>query len=326
MPNSPKVSILIPVYSRANLILETLNSAVNQTYENIEVIVVDNKSTDNTFEILKKFADSHPNVRVYQNEENIGPVRNWRRCLDYATGEYVKILWSDDLIAPTFIEKTLPYLVDNEDVGFVYTKTYITEGNRNYSYINDIVGKKERGYFISESIKYPSGKTPVSPGCALFRKVDVVIENSIPNGLALNHENTGAGIDLLIYLNPLKRYRYCYYTSDTTAYFKKHNESISIMKGSAIWKYYLTALSYCIKENMPDYIYNLKISTLQCFTLEDLLCYKKLLSLYGFDDCIITKRDLMFLMTKRLFKSTKKSLRNIMVKTILQSTGIKHGR
>ena len=71
MPYSPKVSILIPVYNRAKIISETLNSAVNQTYKNIEVIVVDNKSTDNTFEIVKEFAKSHSNVKVYQNEENI---------------------------------------------------------------------------------------------------------------------------------------------------------------------------------------------------------------------------------------------------------------
>ena len=104
------VSILIPTYNREKIILETLNCAVNQTYKNTEVIVVDNKSTDNGFEIIKGFAKSHPNVRVYQNEENIGPVKNWLKCMDYATGEYAKILWSDDLIAPDFIEMTLPYL------------------------------------------------------------------------------------------------------------------------------------------------------------------------------------------------------------------------
>ena len=116
-----KVSILIPTYNREKIILETLNSAVNQTYKNIEVIVVDNKSTDNSYKIIKDFAKSHPNVKVYQNDTNIGPVRNWRRCMDYATGEYAKILWSDDLIAPDFIEKTLPWLADNDDIAFVCT-------------------------------------------------------------------------------------------------------------------------------------------------------------------------------------------------------------
>ena len=125
MKEFPKVSNLIPTYNREKIILETLSSAISQTYENTEIIVVDTKSTDNSFEIIKEFAKSHPNVKVYQNEENIDPVRNWRRCLDYATGEYAKILWSDDLITPDFIEKTLSYIIDHEDVGFVFTGTEI---------------------------------------------------------------------------------------------------------------------------------------------------------------------------------------------------------
>lgn len=62
---------------------------------------------------------------MFKNEKNIGPVLNWQKCVEYSTGEYIKILWYDDLIDKRFIEKTLPYLIENKDIGFVFTGTEI---------------------------------------------------------------------------------------------------------------------------------------------------------------------------------------------------------
>jgi len=304
----PLVSILIPVYNREKLVKRAIESAINQTYENIEVIAVDNKSTDRTYEILKEYARKYPNVKVYQNKENIGPVRNWKKCLEYSSGKFVKILFSDDWIDETFVEKCMEILLANEDVGFVYTKTYFTDANGKCIgvYINDFEGKKEREYFVNESVRFPHGKTPVSPGCALFRKEAVIIENNIPNCLSLNHENIGAGIDLLIYLNSFKKYKYCYYTSGTTAYFRKHSGSFTVKEGDTIRRYYYTAILYYIKrENMGNHIYDLKISILRSSTLRDLIRYRKLLRLYGFEDCNIDNKDFILLVVRKLFKSSK---------------------
>jgi len=230
---TPKASILIPTYNREKIILETLNSAVNQTYKNIEIIVVDNKSTDNSYEIIKKFAKEHPNVRAYQNEENIGPVRNWRRCLDYATGEYAKFLWSDDLLAPTFIEKTLPYLVEHEDVGFVFTGTEI---------FNEDTGRKNKAYFVGETGLYDTSKyiessllreplpVPVSPGNALFRKKDLEknLMLDVPNKIGSDFKMHAIGNDALIYLLTAKDYPKFAFINETLASFRVHNDSITI--------------------------------------------------------------------------------------------------
>lgn len=140
------VSILIPVCNRENLIKETVQSALSQTYKNIEIIVVDNQSTDNTWEVLKKLASKDERIKIFQNNTNIGPVRNWKRCIDEANGEYGKILWSDNLIANEFLEKTVPYLED-ENVGFVFTGTEI---------FVDGMDKKTSHYFIGESGIYES--------------------------------------------------------------------------------------------------------------------------------------------------------------------------
>ena len=79
------VSILVPVYNRENLIEETVNSGLSQTYENIEIIIVDNQSTDGTWKILEKLASQDKRIKIFQNNTNIGPVRNWKRCIDEAS-------------------------------------------------------------------------------------------------------------------------------------------------------------------------------------------------------------------------------------------------
>ena len=118
--SQPIVSILIPTYNRQDLITETVQSALSQTYQDFEIVIVDNQSTDNTYQVCLDLAKTDSRIRVYQNEENIGPVRNWQRCVELAHGEYAKILFSDDLIHPTFLEKTVNLLAD-PSVGYVFT-------------------------------------------------------------------------------------------------------------------------------------------------------------------------------------------------------------
>ena len=115
----PLVSILVPTYNRVKFIEETIESALKQTYWNIEVVVVDNASTDGTWEKICSLASENERIKATRNDNNIGPVRNWIRCVELASGIYGKILWSDDLMDERFIEKTLA-LFDGS-VGFVFT-------------------------------------------------------------------------------------------------------------------------------------------------------------------------------------------------------------
>ena len=227
----PLVSILLPVYNRERLVKKTIESAINQTYKNIEIIVVDNQSTDKTYEILKDYAEKNPKVRVYQNEENLGPVRNWIKCLNYAKGEYIKILWSDDLITPTFIEKTLSYLIKYKDIGFVFTGTEI---------FNEESEQKNKAYFIGDTGIYSTekfiegillgGPFPVSPGNALFRKKDVKknLLLEIPNKIGSNFKMNAIGNDVLLYLLTANEYPNFAFLNETLSYFRAHSNSISI--------------------------------------------------------------------------------------------------
>lgn len=253
---SPKVSILIPVYNRESIILETLSSAINQTYKNIEVIVVDNKSTDNTFSIIKDFSRKHPNVKAFQNEENIGPVRNWQRCLGYAEGEYAKFLWSDDLIAPTFIEKTLPFLTNHEDVGFVFTGTEI---------FNNETGMKRKAYFIGKTGIYDTkkfiegsllgGPFPVSPGNALFRRKDLEknLLIDVPNKINSDFKMHAIGNDVLIYLLTAKDYPRFAFVNEALSYFRYHKYSITVSSNIDTCLFlYNIAKAFFVENNIID--------------------------------------------------------------------------
>lgn len=81
------VSVLVPVYNRRDIIVETLSSALSQTYQNIEIVVVDNCSADGTWELISDLAKTDSRLRVFRNATNLGPVRNWLRCLQEAKGK-----------------------------------------------------------------------------------------------------------------------------------------------------------------------------------------------------------------------------------------------
>ncbi|MBW4614360.1 MAG: glycosyltransferase family 2 protein [Desmonostoc vinosum HA7617-LM4] len=99
------VSVIIPTYNRAHLISVSLNSAINQTYRNLEIIVVDDASVDNTEESVKSIGDSR--IRYIRHQINCGGSATRNTGIEAATGEYIAFLDSDDIWAPEKIELQL---------------------------------------------------------------------------------------------------------------------------------------------------------------------------------------------------------------------------
>jgi glycosyltransferase involved in cell wall biosynthesis len=107
----PLVTIGIPTYNRAALLKSCVQSALTQTYSNIEVVVSDNASTDHTQATLKSFNDAR--LRIVSNSKNVGHVGNFNRCLSEAKGEYFVLLCDDNVVDSTFLEKCVR-LVEKE--------------------------------------------------------------------------------------------------------------------------------------------------------------------------------------------------------------------
>ena len=231
------VSVLIPVFNREGLIDAVVRSALAQTHRDIEIVIVDNASTDGTWERLQGLAGTDARIRIHRNASNIGPVRNWHACLEHARGRISKILWSDDLIAPNFIERCLPFLQD-EDVGFVYTPAVIFKGERplandhvcyRFDPSKDTVLPTRR--FIEAILKEED--FPFSPGCALFRTDDLRknLWIDIPNRHGSDFSMHAIGNDMLTYLLTAQASRRFAVLAEPLAYFRDHQGSISTASG-----------------------------------------------------------------------------------------------
>ena len=120
MPFHPLVSIIIPCYNSENFIAETLESAFSQSYMNIEVLVVDDGSTDNSRKILEKYSD-RLTLLEHPGRMNKGPAAAFNLALRYCQGEYIAILDSDDLFYPSKIEKQVAYLKSHFGMGIVFS-------------------------------------------------------------------------------------------------------------------------------------------------------------------------------------------------------------
>lgn len=105
--SSPLVSICIPVYNAERFIVETVQSALAQTYPNVEIVIQDNASTDNTWTLLQALAQQQASLQIQQNPTNGGPNANFNRVVARARGSYINILGADDTLHPTFIENCL---------------------------------------------------------------------------------------------------------------------------------------------------------------------------------------------------------------------------
>ncbi len=122
----PLVSICIPNYNCEKYVAEAIKSALNQTYRNIEVIVIDNCSTDNSWDIIKSFK-----IRAIRNKINIGSTANFNKCIRTAKGKYLKILHSDDILDRDCVRKQADLMERHESVGMVHGKTIVIDEHKN---------------------------------------------------------------------------------------------------------------------------------------------------------------------------------------------------
>jgi glycosyltransferase involved in cell wall biosynthesis len=117
LTGGPLITIAIPTFNRAALLKGCIQSALSQTYHNIEILISDNASTDDTAEILREFEDKR--LRVLRQETNIGLVPNWNACLAAAGGEYVIFVSDDDRVYPWLVERCVDVIGKQSPVPIV---------------------------------------------------------------------------------------------------------------------------------------------------------------------------------------------------------------
>ena len=123
----PLVSVCIPAYNNAEYIKDTIDSILNQTYQNIELVIVDDNSKDNTYELIQKIGDER--IKLYHNDKNLGMSGNWNRCLSLCTGKYAKLVCADDILSPDALKREVDALEANPTAVIAESDTKLIDLN-----------------------------------------------------------------------------------------------------------------------------------------------------------------------------------------------------
>jgi glycosyltransferase involved in cell wall biosynthesis len=282
---TPKVSVLIPTYNYAHFLDETIQSVLNQTFQNYELIIVDNNSTDNTDEVVQKYLSDN-RVSFYKNETNIGLVGNWNKCLEYANGEYIKYLCADDKFLPSLLQEFVAVMDKYNNISFV------TSNFKLFGLFNDTKIKPHshlvNGSYVIKSTLYNGSNWIGEPTAIMFRKKDLVIGNFNPE--FIYHTDFEFFLRLLTLGD-------CYVIPDVLYYVRKHpnTETANIKKvkfNTVFTDYKLYKALKNIEELEPiigDEIDKLiKMRAAECA----LLMFKVVPNLYKSEDRIIFKKAL----------------------------------
>jgi glycosyltransferase involved in cell wall biosynthesis len=124
--SSPKVSVIIPNYNHGDYLRRRIETVLNQTYQDIEVIILDDSSSDNSRDIICAYAGHPLIIKTLFNETNSGSAfKQWQRGLELAKGEWIWIAESDDYADEKFLEITLNAVANNSNIGLVYCDSNI---------------------------------------------------------------------------------------------------------------------------------------------------------------------------------------------------------
>lgn len=168
-----KVSVAIPTFNRLELLKRAVESAQSQSYEDLEIIISDNASTDGTQEYLQALTD--PRIKVLLNAENLGMVANWGRALNSATGTYFLLLSDDDAFADReAVAKVMKRFCEagGEKIGVVFSDVILERVNRS---TREVTSADKISYSAAELItRFYTNDVSVFPCATYMRTKDLL--------------------------------------------------------------------------------------------------------------------------------------------------------
>ena len=216
------VSIIMPTYNCAKFIKETIESVLNQTYENWELVIVDDCSNDNTEEIVESFNDKR--IKYHKLEKNSGAAVARTTAMKMATGNYMAFLDSDDLWKKEKLEKQLEFMKKNN---YNFTCTAYEQIDEEGNKLNKVIKTKKKANYNRILLDCPVGNSTV------MYNVDNLGKFEVPN---IRKRNDDA-----LWLQILKKEKFIYGMPDVLVEYRIRNNSISSNKLSLIkyhWQLY----------------------------------------------------------------------------------------
>lgn len=125
---SPKVSVLIPTYNYARYLPEAIESVLEQDFRDFELLISDDCSTDNSAEVIARYAARDSRIRFQIHPKNLGMVENWNWCLSQARGEFIKFIFGDDkLLSPSALGKMAALMESDSAISLVSTASRVID-------------------------------------------------------------------------------------------------------------------------------------------------------------------------------------------------------
>lgn len=231
----PLVSIVIPAYNRPETLRIAIDSVLNQTYPNIEIIICDDSSDNRVQEMIVPYLDSFSIIKYYKNERNLF-LENWHKCFDLAAGEYINYLMDDDVFHKDKIMKMLYFFNEFENISLVTSyRQLIDEFGQNLPPIHAtarlypetrILDGKTLGNIALSSCLNVIGE----PTTVLFRKKDLREKFGVYQGKQYSIIN-----DLAAWLLLLSKGK-AVYIPEALSYFRRHpNQNNNTMGTFSEW-------------------------------------------------------------------------------------------
>jgi glycosyltransferase involved in cell wall biosynthesis len=210
------VSCIIPCFNSVKYIREAINSIINQTYGNVEIITIDDASTDETVNILSEYSSKiNIKILVHEDKKNHGKSASTNLGLSISNGEFVAFLDHDDIWHPKKIEKQVAFLEQNKEIGLVYT---------NGIYMNDL--EQETGPILPVSFEEKNDPSSLLMNCYIKSASQVMMRKTVIDNIGLFNETLIGCDDHDMWLRTIEQYKIAY-LNEVLFKYRIHDKQLS---------------------------------------------------------------------------------------------------
>lgn len=238
--NLPLVSVIITSYNSAQFVIDALDSIYNQTYANIELIITDDASHDDTFFLCENWLMQHKkrfeSIQFVSSPYNTGTAGNINRGINFARGEWIKLLAADDILCHDYLEKVIEHILNsNNEIQILYTNICVFTTSFNANEQQTIFARNE--YFISDNITAKEQNRILlrfNPICA----AGVIFSRKIVEILGNFDENYPLCEDWFFWFRVTGKGIKIYFYNIIGVKYRKHLGSVQVKKGKVFLSRY----------------------------------------------------------------------------------------
>ena len=243
-----KLTVAIPTYNRANYLKEAIQGILNQTFKDFKLIILDNGSSDNTYEVVKSFKDDR--ITYIKNEKNIGGIGNLNKAIEICETEYLIICHDDDIAESTLLEKEFNIIDNDPNVSLVASHVKLI--NENGEIIDDKSRNITKDKIINqkEYIKLNLLSETILPCPTVMLRTAILKDNNLRF-----REDVGPAADTYLWFElNLLQFKF-YFIGESLYKYRIHSEQDSQKNALELWfKFYIMLKPFLVENGFEDII------------------------------------------------------------------------